>query len=375
MEISNTRLETYLDCPQRYKLLYMDRIHEEPRVELEFGKLVHEVLRFVHDPANSSTPAFDEITAVYEKGWSALPDIEGLPEYRPLGLSMLRNYCSAHLPLNEEVLAVEQSFRLPLEDHMLKGVMDRVGRGRDGALTVTDYKTSRRLPTQPDIERSKQAIIYHHSAQKLYPGHPVSVKLHFLKFDFIFETVPTEDAWLEVKSEIMRAVYGIESGHFTPKPGWVCEYCGYTALCPAMRHIFEAGKGETELPDGTDIDDAVREYVELKETIKSSRIKIEELSERIRSYMDSKGFTRLFVDDVVLSRVRSRRQEWDEEKLAQVLARLGLLKDVLGIRLEKLKSLAESGSLTPEQRIEIESCRNSRQLDMLRYKFVDEDTD
>jgi RecB family exonuclease len=374
LRISDARLETYLDCPQRYKFLYLDRMHEGPRVELEFSRTVHKALRFLHDPRDASVPTLDEVVKRWGQEWDRLPEIEGLSEHRSLGLTMLRNYYSAHVPLKEDVLAVDQAFELPLDDHVLKGILDRVGRDASGNIVVTDYKTSGTLPTQPDIDRSKQAAIYHHSAQKLYPGHPVVVRLHFLRFDFIFETVPLEDAWIESKGEMLRAIYGIESAHFPPKPGSVCEYCDFTLTCPAMRHLFEPRK-DGDLSEEVGIDEAAREYIELEETIKSSTIKVEELSQRIMSFMAEEGLTRLFVDDFVLFKVKGERQEWDEERLAEVLARLNLLEDALGIKIDRVLRLLKSVTLPPEQKKEIETCRELQSVDELKCASVDEDRD
>ncbi len=375
MDLSYTRVETYLDCPQRYKFRYLDRIHEEPRPELEFGKLMHEMLEFLHDPRNPSVPSINLVMERYEKGWTSLPEVEGLEPYRQLGREMLRNYYSAHVPARDQVLAVEQKFRLPLDDHSLVGVMDRVDRTADGTIVITDYKTSRRLPTQPDLARNKQVVIYHHSAGELYPGHPAVVRLQFLKFDFLFEAVPDRDAWIEVKGELLRAAYGIEGGHFSPKPGSICEYCGYVNLCPAMRHLFEARSEESETQDGVEVKGAVREYVRLKESIKESEAKIEELSEKIKAYMDEEGYTRLFVDEILLSRTKMRKWIWDEKKLTGVLEKLGMLKEALGIKSEKLRRLLDSRTLSEDKKRDIESCRKSRQIDVLRYRFRGEEDD
>jgi putative RecB family exonuclease len=372
MNLSYTRVETYLDCPQRYKFKYVDRIHEEPRPELEFGKLIHKILEFIHDPRNLTIPGVDLVMEKYEQSWASLPEVEGLEPYRQVGREMLRNYYSAHVPGPDEVLAVEQKFRLPMDDHRLVGVMDRVDRTADGTIVITDYKTSKRLPTQPDLARNKQVVIYHHSAGKLYPDHPALVRLHFLKFDFFFESVPDRDAWTEVKGELLRAAYGIEGGHFSPKPGSICEYCGYVNLCPAMRHLFEARGEESEARGGVNVKQAVREYVRLKENIKESEAKIDELSKQIKAYMDEKGFTRLFVDEILLSRTKMRKWMWDEDKLAAVLEKLGILREVLGIKYEKLRELLDSETVSEDKRRDIESCRRSRQIDVLRYRFRDE---
>lgn len=375
MQLSNAKLGMYLSCPQCYRFRYVDRLPEKPRAELCFGSLVHGVLQFLHDPAHTTTPSLEQITEKYEHAWKDLPEIEGLAEYKPIGLQMLRNYYRAHVPLDEQVLAVERKFRLPLSDHTLIGVIDRVGRTKDGKLVITDYKTSSKLPTQPEVDRDRQMTIYHHCAQNLYPEKPVIARLHFLRFDYVFETEPSEEAWMGVEQELLRAAYGIESGHFKPRPGWRCEYCDYVTLCPAMRHMFESRRGESELFDGIDIKEAAREYVELKEDTRSSKIKMEELSAKINAYMESKGYTRLFVDDILISRIETKRPEWNQDELIRVLERLGLKARATDISIHNVRELLDSEDVTPEQKSEIASCMKTRTVHSLRYRLRYEDGD
>lgn len=333
------------------------------------------MLEFLQSPKNLATPSLEELLNRFEQRWAELPEVEGLADYRPLGLEMLRNYYRAHVPLEEKVLAVEQRFHVPLNQHVLNGVMDMVSRDKDGTIVITDYKTSRTLPTQPDVDRNQQMAIYSHCAQQLYPDRPILTRLHFLRFDFIFETKPTEETWLAVKHRLLDAASGIESEQFDPSPGPICEYCGYVNLCPAMRHLFERQKKESEIFDGIDIAQAVREYVELKEDAKASRAKIDELAGRIKAYLNAKGYTRLFVDGIVLSRVKAKRHEWDKERLIEVLNRLDLTGEVLGVRDDMVEELLESGRISPEQKSAIESCRNIKHTCSLRYKFKDEGED
>jgi hypothetical protein len=331
------------------------------------------MLEKLHDPANLTTPPLDALTREFEKIWAGLPEIDELEEYKPLGLAMLQNYYRAHVPLREKVLAVEKRFTVPIENHTLTGVLDRVSQSADGTIIITDYKTSKTLPTQPEVDADQQMAIYYHFGGELYPGRPVLMQLHFLKFDFLFDTTPTEASWARAKERILGAASGIESRQFDPRPGGVCEYCDYVNLCPAMRHLFEGKKAQTEIFDGVDINEAVREYVSLKEEVKVSETKIAELAKKIEGYLDAKGYTRLFVDDIVLSRVKVKKLRWNEEKLEESLNRLHLTEKVAGIREDLLKELLSSGTIPSGEKAQIESCRETKIGYSLRYRFKDED--
>lgn len=375
MELSHSKVQTYVSCPQRYKFRYVDKKPEKPRAYLEFGRLIHEVLEFLHDPRNMETPLLEQVLEEFEKGWGRLPDVEDMSDYRPLGVEMLNNYYHAHVPLKEEVLAVEQRFRLPLEDHFLVGVLDRVSRSEDGTILITDYKTSKALPTQPDVDKDQQLIIYHHFAHDLYPGRPILMRLHFLKFDFIFETEPTDEAWACAREQVLGAAHAIQSGRFDPTPGRICGYCDYQNLCPAMRHLFKARDEQAEIFDEVDIKDAVREYVKLKENGRSANAQMDELARKIKGYMKAEGYTRLFVDNIVMSQVKTRRPKWDEERLAEALNYLGLVEEVQGVRQDMVEALLESDAISAEQKRELESCREIKYTYSLRYKFKNEDED
>lgn len=375
MELSHSKVQMYLSCPQQYKFRYVDKKREKPRVYFEFGKLIHGVLEFLHNPKNMKTPTIEELIVEYEKRWAILPEIEGMADYKPLGIEMLENYYQTHIPFEEEVLAVEQKFRLPLEDHILVGVLDRVSRAKDGTILITDYKTSRRLPTQPEVDKDQQMTIYHHFAHDLYPGRPILMRLHFLKFDFIFETEPTDDAWLVARERVIDVASAIESGQFDPTPGGVCEYCDYQNLCPATKHQFRSDDVQTDIFDGVDINDSVREYVRLKENVRTSNTQIDDLARKIKGYMKTKGYTRLFVDNIVMSQIKMRKPKWDEEKLTEILDNLGLIQEVQGVREDMVQKLLDSDAISAEQKRELESCREIRSSYSLRFKFKNEEED
>ena len=69
---SYSQLSTYVNCPQRYKLLYIDKIKKtNESVEAFIGKIAHEVLEWLYKKNKSDLTyvAFDQIINKYNQIW------------------------------------------------------------------------------------------------------------------------------------------------------------------------------------------------------------------------------------------------------------------------------------------------------------------
>ena len=71
---SYSQLNTFKTCPQRYKIIYLDRIRKKHEsIEAFVGKMVHGALEWLYQPDNmrKSYITFDHLCQAYDDQWAA----------------------------------------------------------------------------------------------------------------------------------------------------------------------------------------------------------------------------------------------------------------------------------------------------------------
>ena len=101
---SFSQLNTFNNCPQKYKLLYIDNIKKKDEsIEGYLGKIVHEVLEWIYNNKFEYC-VWDKIENKYEELWdknwhcdiyiSIIKRQYNKNHFKKLGLECLRNYYS-----------------------------------------------------------------------------------------------------------------------------------------------------------------------------------------------------------------------------------------------------------------------------------------
>src|SRR3989338_2541657 len=195
MRTSYSNIQTFKQCPQKFKFQVIDKIKATKTVHTVFGSSVHAALKFMfsHDPV---FPTMDEILANFTEAWatSVLKIVPALDNklisiYEESGKSLLKNFYKNNPPWNFSVVDTESKFELPIEDsnggvHVLAGIIDRVDKLSDGVYEIIDYKTNRKLPSQGAVDGDLQMSIYHMALNRRWPSlDPAKIKLslYFLK--------------------------------------------------------------------------------------------------------------------------------------------------------------------------------------------------
>ena len=70
MRISYSTLNSYQNCPLKYKFREIDKIKEPKSKEAVFGTLIHAVLRYVHTPSILA-PSMEQALDYFAKGWNS----------------------------------------------------------------------------------------------------------------------------------------------------------------------------------------------------------------------------------------------------------------------------------------------------------------
>jgi len=249
-----TRLASWLDCPRRYRMTYLDRPPPPkgpPWAHNSLGASVHNALAgWWRLPFARRTMA--AAGDLLDGGWidQGYASDEQSAQWRESARGMVERYTATLDPATEP-LGVERTVGARTEQIVLSGRVDRLderrGPGGDRVLAVVDYKTGRRALTQDDARTSMPLALYALAAARMFRTVCRLVELHHL---------PTASvhAWEHSDEGIARQLRRAESiaaecadaderfraglptaevdGVFPPRPGPACGWCDYRLQCP-----------------------------------------------------------------------------------------------------------------------------------------------
>lgn len=381
MRTSYSAIETYLQCPQKYKFQEIDRIRTPKSREAIFGTAVHSALNFMFkkDPL---FPTLDEVINHFRENWPAREVFLAESKHDSLkrawtgeeekiylqeGIKMLKRFYEKNAPWNFSVIDLESRFEVALEDkksgetHILAGIIDRIDKTGDGKYEIIDYKTAKRMPSQDALNQNLQLFLYSLGLQKRWPHlstEDIKLSLYFLKHEEKLTAEISSVAVQKTKDHVLNTIGEIQehirSGkEFEPMPSALCEWCGFRPMCPAWRHLYR--KKTDDSPTKEEIEGVVKEFLHLKKDKKENENKLNELQKKIEDYMTREGLTRLFGEEGFISKKNSQRYEYDWEKVKKVLANFGKWEDILKADETKLKKIM--GDIPADARQEIDEAR------------------
>ena len=249
-----TRLETWLDCPRRYRMTYLDRPAPRkgpPWAHNSLGASVHNALAGWWRLAlrHRTVAAAGDLL---DRGWIG----EGYAgpaqsaEQRELARGMVERYVTTLNPA-EDPLGVERTVGTHTEKIVVSGRVDRLdevrGPGGDRELVVVDYKTGRRKLSPDDARTSMPLALYALAAARVFRARCRRVELHHLPTGEVHahghsdagldrhlrraENIAAECAAADQRFRAGLAA-GQVDGVFPPRPSPACGWCDYRALCP-----------------------------------------------------------------------------------------------------------------------------------------------
>jgi putative RecB family exonuclease len=245
MRLSATRIQTYLQCPRRYRFTYIDKVRVVPSAALVFGKVLHAVLHDTHTIADADGESISLAFAVeqFERLWQ-LAVITESPRfgdgpleprrYVQLGADILVGYVLTYQD-RPPALALEMPFTVACGEHELTGYIDRVEEAEDG-LVLTDFKTGKRKPSPSVLGADLQLTIYAFALQAVY-HRPVSRIVYYqLRDQSALQTRRTSaDFDCLTTATVPHVAAGIEAAQFPAQSGWWCKACDFASLCKAER--------------------------------------------------------------------------------------------------------------------------------------------
>lgn len=245
-KVTPSRLSTWLDCPRRYRMNYLDR-PSLPRggawAHSTLGAVVHNALRALFDqPVQRRTP--ERAAQLVEINWSGegFRDETQQVHYRERARGWVADYV-ADLDPAEDPVGVERWVSAPTGSIVAEGRVDRIDQ-RGDELVIVDYKTGRKPLTSDDARSSPALALYVVAARRTLRRPCRRVELHHLPSGETAAWEHTEpslrrhlDRVEEAAGDAALATETLKAGGdaetlFPPRTSRGCSYCDFRRHCP-----------------------------------------------------------------------------------------------------------------------------------------------
>jgi len=251
-----TRLTTWLDCPRRYRMSYLDRPvvpKGPPWAHNSVGASVHNALAgWWRLPLPRRT--VEAAGGLVTQGWinEGFATSAQSARYRDWARGLVELYVAGLDPADEPV-GVERTVATRTEVIAVSGRIDRLDArpradGADGTeLVVVDYKTGRHLLSVDDARSSLALALYAIAASRTLHRDCRQVELHHLPSGQVLTWTHTDET---LRRQLGRAeqvaeecAEADERMHaqlpaadydevFPPRPSSRCGWCDYQRSCP-----------------------------------------------------------------------------------------------------------------------------------------------
>ena len=248
--LSPSSIGLFRDCPQKFKISYIDKIKEPASWHLLLGSFVHEVLEFLYkeDSSNRTHEVLKKIATDRwtDGGWAtnveSLENKSGtLLDFKRAAFESLTNLWALEDPTSTEIDGIEVEVVATVSGVLLKGFIDRFIFSEDGTVVISDYKTGK-IPNpkfKSEDDKFFQLLCYALMLDSSEQETTSRLELLYLTQKAKHDLVVTAENLETARSVIVRTRSEIESAcsseKFICNVTVLCNYCHYKkiGICPA----------------------------------------------------------------------------------------------------------------------------------------------
>ena len=239
--LSPSKIQTYDDCPLKFKFQYVLRIPTPPKTYFGMGTAIHAVAENMTKLQRDGKEPTEELALeILEKRWDTSSyrnqrTKEG--QEKDQSKEMVRTYLEWAKQNPNTPVDVEPKFEIKLNDVTVSGKIDRVEKTPDGDYEVVDFKTGSAYKTKNTIKEDIQMNIYALGTEKLYGKIPKKTSLFYIKSNKIVPHFIEEEKLNEFKEKLNEKIDSIFNEEFDAKPEYQkCSMCDYAPICDAKNN-------------------------------------------------------------------------------------------------------------------------------------------
>lgn len=251
--VSPSRLKTWLSCPLKYKLRYVDGIVTPTSPNLFLGQVVHRGLEFYYRHRQRGVRLYPEFVGEHIKNtWGRAVDDELITfecsdEERQLqakAIELVSTYIAQVADDEPSPIAIEERFEAPLIDPRsgedlgisLVGIIDLVLDEGKGPV-ICDFKTAARSSSHLDLMHELQLSCYSYLFRKVTGKIEDGLEIRSLvktktpRIE-VHRFGPRHAIHFERLFDVIRAYLdAVSSNRYHISPGFECSFCDFRETC------------------------------------------------------------------------------------------------------------------------------------------------
>ena len=229
LEISFTRYRIYRECPEKYRLLFVEgrRIAMTPKST--FGLSLHRALEaWLRGGERTAESLLDALRSQWlSRGY---PDEETESRWYSKGERVLTRFCADEESRRSRTIGVEKEFIWNSGAHQVRGMIDRIDQGPDGAYELIDYKTGPGVPTPAEVAKDTQMRFYALGAKRGLGLDPMTLTVDCVAAGERISAPYDPSSEETLAADIRASASGIEAAVFTPVTSY-CPRCDFKMDC------------------------------------------------------------------------------------------------------------------------------------------------
>lgn len=225
--LTYSSINTYVDCPFRYMLIYKYGFVTPPIFMQNIGTFVHNVLQRIHKEIKNGNPLTPKTIGQFvDSYWIPVYSAEKKDENIKLKyLGYFKDYYEKAGNYYGEILEIEKPFSYIGDNMIIRGKVDLIARDKDGKVNLIDFKARKKA----GIEKTnvdKQLKIYRHCLR----DKNIDKLVAYTFMDN--QTTPFDFDEKEIDDFLNKMSGDMKSKNFSQNKGIpFCRECNFNFLC------------------------------------------------------------------------------------------------------------------------------------------------
>lgn len=239
LELSYTKVKTYLNCPWLYKLRFLDDWKAPPSPQASLGLSLHKALERFH-----GQPSFDleNCLLCLDEVWNRAGYAntgEEFDYYDKARLILEVYFNRLASPWKGAVLFLEKDFalELPQLDIRLIGLVDRIDRLSQNVYALIEYKTHAQAWDEERLNSDLQMTFYAKACEAALGLKPLRLYFFFVAQGIAREVARSDNDWSQALHVLEKVAAKIRNNDFEPDT----RYCGFCELNKVCKYSVVKG--------------------------------------------------------------------------------------------------------------------------------------